>query len=156
MLLDLVRAEVAAVLGHPSAAAVAADRAFQELGFDSLAAVELRKRLGRAAGLKLPAALVFDYPTARATAGYLDIALAPVTADPAVPVLLEVDRLADLLAGTLPDGIELTRITTRLEALLRGWQDAHGNADPPEPARHYDAASDDELFAALDSELGLA
>ncbi|MBW5262763.1 type I polyketide synthase, partial [Streptomyces poriferorum] len=71
-ILELVRGRVAKVLGHASAQAIEADRPFQELGFDSLSAVELRNELNLATGLRLPATLVFDYPTSRAVAGHID------------------------------------------------------------------------------------
>ncbi|MFE3127248.1 SDR family NAD(P)-dependent oxidoreductase, partial [Streptomyces hydrogenans] len=68
---DLVRTHTAAVLALPSPQLLDLSKAFREQGFDSLAAVDLRNRLGAATGRQLPATLVFDHPTPEALALFL-------------------------------------------------------------------------------------
>ncbi|MFG1920269.1 SDR family NAD(P)-dependent oxidoreductase, partial [Micromonospora sp. NPDC048898] len=78
-LLELVQTSVAVILRHSGPEAVEVDRPFNEIGFDSLTAVELRNRLNAATGLKLPATLVFDHPTPAALSRHLHQQLLPST-----------------------------------------------------------------------------
>ncbi|GAA4216179.1 SDR family NAD(P)-dependent oxidoreductase [Microbispora amethystogenes] len=151
--LDLVQEQVAVVLGHSSQEPVEADRALSELGFDSLAAIELRKRLSAMTGLSLPSTLVFDYPTGQAIAAYLDGEIS--AGGSASPVFAELDALETALENCDVMGDESGRITARLEALLRRWQDSRVMGGLATTDNDFSYASDEELFAAIDSELGV-
>ncbi|GAA1964239.1 hypothetical protein GCM10009754_39950 [Amycolatopsis minnesotensis] len=83
-LAEVVRAQVAAVLGHAGNTAVPLTRPFSELGFDSLTVVELRNQLGAATGVALPSTVVFDHPTPKALACFLADQFGPAP-EPAAP-----------------------------------------------------------------------
>ncbi|MEU3189032.1 type I polyketide synthase, partial [Streptomyces sp. NPDC006923] len=114
LLLELVSGHVAAVLGHESSDVVEPDRAFKELGFDSLTAVELRNRLNSATGMRLPATLVFDYPTSLLLAHHLwtevvgteTVQSTPLVAKPSVVPLVDEPVAIVGVGCRFPGGVE--------------------------------------------------
>ncbi|MFF7656927.1 SDR family NAD(P)-dependent oxidoreductase, partial [Streptomyces sp. NPDC007983] len=161
-LLDLIRTQVAQVLGHGRPEKVDRHAAFKEIGFDSLTSVELRNRLSAATGLSLQATLVFDFPTPEDLVQHLRGALSPDgPADGARVVLDEgLAAVETVLATHRPGDQAATEVVARLRALLGRWDAAvAGDADSAAAATSDEelfTASDEELFEALDHELGTA
>ncbi|MFI5758993.1 type I polyketide synthase [Streptomyces sp. NPDC051569] len=155
LLVDLVRTETAAVLGHATPDAIPADRDFSRHGFDSLMAVELRTRLTSATGVRLSATLVFDHPTPAAVAGHLAAHLLGDAAPGAgSSPLAELDRLEAALAGGVPDETTRAGVTGRLRQLLAKWDAAAPESGGAALTERIEAASADEVLAFIDNELG--
>ncbi|MEU3459728.1 type I polyketide synthase [Streptomyces sp. NPDC006733] len=157
LVLGVVRKQVAAVLGFAADQPVEAEKPFKDFGFDSLTAVEFRNRLVVETGVRLPATLVFDYPTPLELADHLLQALAPADDDPAHALLASLEQLEPLLNTDGLDKLTRSKVTVRLQALMSRWHDAAAPAPAAEDeATTVDEASDDELFALLDGEIGAA
>ncbi|MGW4080856.1 type I polyketide synthase, partial [Streptomyces asiaticus] len=153
VLLEFVRSHVAAVLGHRRPGAIDADRAFKELGFDSLAAVTLRNRLNAATGLSLPSTLLFDHPTVTALVKLLRTEVLGLRngADAALPVAVATDddpiaivAMSCRFPGDVRTPEDLWQLLIAGREVLtefpadRGWDlDALYGPDPDERGKSY-------------------
>jgi acyl carrier protein len=145
---ELLRGHIAAVLGHPDGAAFPADRGLMDLGFDSLAAVELRNRLNAAFGLRLPTTLMLDYPTVGALADHLHREVAAAIEEGPSSSKDLVDELAAALAANPPGEEQRAHLVLRLRSLLTDLG-APAVVDDFSAAL-VDSASDEELFNLID------
>ena len=141
LVLELIREQAASVLGHASADVIRPGAVFRDLGFDSLTAVELRDKLNVVTGLRLPATMVFDYPTPHVLAGWLRAQVTGVQPVPSAPSqavpMVAGDPIAVVAMGCrYPGGVasaedlwELVRSGTDAVTAFpadRGWDAADG------------------------------
>ncbi|MEV6172004.1 type I polyketide synthase [Streptomyces sp. NPDC051954] len=156
VLLSVVQAEAGAVLGFSGPELAQGTRGFNDIGFDSLTAVELRNRLSAATGVKLPATLIFDYPTPAALARHLreelgDTAVAGVPGAAPAAVVDPDEPIAIVgMSCRLPGGVtgpeDLWRMVREGREGMsdfpddRGWNlDSLFDADPDKAGTSYTA-----------------
>ncbi|WP_436850586.1 SDR family NAD(P)-dependent oxidoreductase [Streptomyces longwoodensis] len=146
--LELVQQQVAAVLGHSSPGSISPTRAFKDLGFDSLSAVDLRNRLIQASGVRLAPTMVFDHPTAAAVT---ELLLSELDGDTGAEssVDQQLDAFEALVNGL--EDAEKAHVAGRLRLLLGTITD-HG---PGRTGDRIEAANTmDEVLELLDAEFG--
>ncbi|MFB7247258.1 type I polyketide synthase [Streptomyces populi] len=172
LLLDTVRDHAAAVLGYADPAALAVDQPFKELGIDSMTAMALRNRLQRAAGVDLPATMVFDHPTPKALAAQLHGLIQPeeraVTAESA---LAELYRVAQSLEELRLDTALRKAAASRLRALADGWEGKRSASETvmssspsgpssergtPDTGALLESATEDEVLDFVTRQLGIS
>jgi acyl transferase domain-containing protein len=146
LLLDLVRGEVALVLGHSVPDAVAPDATLRDLGLDSLAAVTLRNSLASTLDLPVPATLAFEHPNPLSIAEFLAEQLTSPSAPP-VDIDVDLDRIR--AAALTVDEDERARIAGLLRQLTA---ELSGRSSV---AAELADADDEDVFAFIDNELGI-
>jgi polyketide synthase 12 len=145
-LTNLVRSHVSVVLGHSDPSTVDPDCCFQDLGCDSLTALELRNRLTAATGLRLPTTIIFDYPSTTTLANWLSGRYSPSEV-PEVPEGSAVEAMiTELERAVVADDVSetaRTQIGDRLRLLVekcseRIVRDTHEYVNDSPVATHAD------------------
>ncbi|MET7511803.1 SDR family NAD(P)-dependent oxidoreductase [Streptomyces albidoflavus] len=157
ILLGVVQAEAAAILGHSSPGAVETGRGFLDMGFDSLTAVELRNRIGTVSGLNLSTTLVFDHPTPAALAAHLygELDEGPGTSGLSA-TFAKLDELEAAVSKFSEDDESRALLRQRLELFMEQLIRTGGASGSPaedDVTDRLESASDDDLFDFIDSEL---
>ncbi|MFC9681772.1 type I polyketide synthase [Streptomyces sp. NPDC056948] len=149
VVVDLVRDQAAAVLGHTTGEAIPVDAPFTELGFDSLGGVEFRNRLAKATGLSLPSTLVFDHPTTVAVAKLVLSRLDD--GGPDTSVEHHVESLRSVLSQ-ITSGSEKVRLARQIRALVADVLEER-DSTAEITAAAVESATTDEIFALIDKTL---
>ena len=152
LLRDLVFGRTAAVLGQRQAGRLDGDRGFMDLGMTSLMGVELRNGLSAEIGIRLPATLVYDHSTPNALVGYLSSELGAGSGRAEPAVLDELDRIAAAISTAELDAHTRGAVVKRLATLQ--WQLEGVVAESGDDVE-VAGASDDEMFALIDREMGI-
>jgi acyl carrier protein len=152
-LIELVRSEVAQVLGLAGPSAVSPSRELKTFGFDSLMAVELRNRLSALVGSSLPPTLAFDYPTPAALGELLLARILPAAAAAKKPKVTrqEIRSLAELLGTASSEQLEAHGL---LSGLLKLRDALKPNGSHATPKAEVDLSDRDELFRFLEERVG--
>jgi acyl transferase domain-containing protein/acyl carrier protein len=145
LLLRVVRGAIA-IATSAEASSIKPNQPVQELGLDSLMALELRRSLAAQTGLRLPASLLFDYPTPAKLARRLHRELLASLPNALTPVLAELDRLESLLVTVDANGGGQDQLAIRLKAFAKKW------IAELEPSG-VDRATEQTLYQANDEEL---
>ena len=154
VLLELVRTQVAAVLGHTSLDGVRPQKPFNELGFDSLTAVELRNRVNAHSGLSLPTTVVFDHPTPDALAQCLRDELDGPDAT-GLSLLADLERLDTVFAGNALENAEVRhRAAERLRGMLERLEGEGAGSAAGTGDGDLESASVDDLLDIIQTEFG--
>ncbi len=150
IVLEFLRQQIAAILGHSSPEEVDVQLTFKELGFDSLGVVHLSSRLNAATGLKLPATLVFNYPTPVALAAHLQdqLTVAGSGGSPEDAV----QGLREALVARRLSLQERTQVASRLRAVAAELEDGERANGKSDVAERIESATATELFELYESE----
>ncbi|MEU9640323.1 beta-ketoacyl reductase, partial [Streptomyces tendae] len=155
LLLDLVRTQVAIVLGHTRAATVGAEKAFKDAGFDSLTSIQLRNRLREATGLNLTPTVVYDYPTPLTLARHLHGEV-ETTDDALSLVNSKIEHLESLITGLDYNEAKKAGVMLRLQRLLAKFDALGEQAENFTVADQLESASADEVLDFINDELGIS